>query len=277
MPVKTLDAPARFDPEFITEADLTDLATFTGMGPVECLERLRSYSMNEMARAWEDANPSSPDEIMGFYRSTDLYIWELMQWHASAARAAYWDALHTFVESHPPSRGFRRVYDFGCGVGTEALFLGERGYDVTAVDVDGLTFDFARHRLARRGMNTNFVTSTSEIPEPRGVFDAAVCFDVFEHLSDPLGAVGALVQSLRSGGMLLQQATFNNYGVHPCHLDHCIERFSGLRWHIYLAGLGLKSEGPLGYVKCSGVMRRIQRARYELWRATGLWLIEVER
>jgi len=277
MPVKTSEAPARFDPQYITEDDLADLASFTGMGTVECLERVQNYSMNEMARAWENANPSSPGEIMDFYRSTDLYVWELMQWHASAARAAYWDALFSFVESHPPSHGFRRILDFGCGVGTEALFLAERGYEVTAVDVDGPTFDFARHRLTRRGLHTAFVVSTSEIPKPDGVFDAAVCFDVFEHLSDPLGAVGALVQSLRSGGMLLQQATFNNYGVHPCHLDHCIERFSGLRWHINLAGLGLKSAGPLGYVKSSGVMRRIQRARYELWRATGLWLIQVGR
>jgi SAM-dependent methyltransferase len=277
MPVKTSDAPARFDPQYITEDDLVDLASFTGMSTVECLERVRDYSMNEMAQAWELANPSSPAEIMDFYRSTDLYIWELVQWHASSARTPYRDALHSFVESHPPSNGFRRLFDFGCGIGTEALFLAERGYEVTAVDVDGPTFDFARHRAARRGLQTDFVASTSEIPKPEGVFDGALCFDVFEHLSDPLGAVGALVQGLRVGGILLQQATFDNYGVHPCHLEHCIERFSGLRWHINLVGLGLKSEGPLAYVKCSGLRRRIQRARYELWRTTGFWLIQVGR
>jgi SAM-dependent methyltransferase len=199
-----------------------------------------------------------------------------MQWHASAARAPYWEALYSFVDSYPAAQGFPRVFDFGCGVGTDALFLAERGYEVTAVDVKGPTFEFARHRLARRGLPAHFVESTSEIPTLDKSFDAAVCFDVFEHLPDPIAAARALVKGLRSGGILLQQATFDNSGVHPCHLGSGIQRFSGLRWHINLTGMGMKSDGPLSYAKCSGISQWIQKSRYDLWRATGLWLIKVD-
>jgi len=274
VPVKTRDIPAQFDPHFITEDDLADLASFTGMSADDCLERLRDYSTNEMAEAWQAKNPSTPSEIMDFYRSTDLYVWELMQWHASAARAPYWDALYSFVEFHPPSPGSGRVFDFGCGIGTDALFLAERGYEVTAVDVGGSTFDFARNRFARRGLDARFAESTSEIPQPNEIFDAAVCFDVFEHLSDPLRAAQALIDALRPGGILLQQGAFGDDGLRPCHLKTGIERFSGFRWHIHLAGMGMKHENSLSYLKCSGLAGWGQRARYGLWRATGLWLIK---
>ncbi len=274
MPVKTRDIPSRFDPQYITDGDIEDLSSYTGMSTGECLERLRDYSTNEMAEAWQAKNPSSPSEIIEFYRSTDLYVWELMQWHASAARAPYWDALYSFVESHPPSRDFRRVFDFGCGIGTDALFLAERGYEVTAVDVDGPTFEFARHRFARRGLKARFEESTSEIPQLDEVFDAAVCFDVFEHLSDPLRAAQALIGALRPGGILLQQGAFGDDGLRPCHLQTGIERFSGLRWHIHLAGMGMKHECSLNYLKCSELDGWVQRARYGLWRATGLWLVK---
>lgn len=276
MSAETRETTARFDPQFITEDDIADLASFTGMSADECLERVRNYSMNEMARAWEIARPESPSEVMDFYRSNDLYLWELMQWHASISRTPYWNALHSFVESHPPSQDWRRVFDFGCGIGTDALFLAKSGYEVTAVDVKGPAFEFARHRLARRGLRANVIESTSGIPALDGSFDAAICFDVFEHLLDPLSSARALVQGLRSGGVLLQQATFSDYGVHPCHLEFGIRRFSGLRWHINLAGMGMKSQGPLRYAKCSGISHWMQKSRYDLWRATGLWLIKVD-
>jgi len=276
MPFKTKDIPARFDPQYITEDDLADLSSFTGMNHDDCLERLRDYSPTELADAWRARNPSSPSEIMEFYRFTDLYVWELMQWHASVARAPYWDALYSFVESHPPSQGFGRIFDFGCGIGTDALFLAERGYEVTAVDVTGPAFEFARHRFHRRGLNARFVESTSEIPRPGGRFDAAVCFDVFEHLSEPLKAAEALIESLRPGGILLQQAAFGDEGIRPCHLKAGIDHFSGLRWHIHLAGMGLRRQNSLIYLKCSGVNRWIQRARFGLWRATGFWLVRAD-
>jgi SAM-dependent methyltransferase len=275
MQVKTSDAPARFDPQYITEDDLADLASFTGMGTDECLERVRSYSMTEMAKAWEAVNPTSPSEVMAFYQTTDLYVWELMQWHSSAARTPYWDALVHFAELHPSSDGFRLVFDFGCGIGTDALFLAQRGYAVTAVDVDGPAFAFAQHRLARRGLDCRFVVSTSPIPHPDELFDAAICFDVFEHLSDPLEAARSLVGGLRPRGILIQQAGFGDDGVHPCHLRSGIECFSGLRWHINLVGMGMRNEGSLNYVKCANPDRWIQKARFGLWKMTGLWVTKV--
>src|SRR6266516_1136212 len=209
-----LDAPPRYDPVFVTEKDLEDLSLFTGMSHDECLHRLRSYSPAELAEAWRTANPRTPEALVEFYRSTDLYLWELLQWHASTARRPYWEALDWVAEHCPADRGWRRVYDFGCGIGTDALFLAANGYEVTLVDVECAASRFARFRLGRRGLSATFVESRSPLPNPDAVYDIVVCFDVLEHLPDPLEAARRLVCALRPRGVLVQQATFEDDGVH---------------------------------------------------------------
>lgn len=266
-------APTSFEPVFLSEDDVEDLSSFTGMSREECRERLRSYTLAEHAEAWERADPKTPEELLDFYRSTDLYVWELMQWHASAERLPYWEALSTFAARFSSSNGYRRVYDFGCGVGTDGLFLALRGYEVTLVDVGGPAFRFAQHRFERRGLSARFVESRSSLPEPTEIYDAAVCFDVFEHLPDPLVAARRLISALRPDGILLQEAAYER--TRPCHLTEGIRRFGGLRWYIHLAGLGLRTEGPLLYRKVTGFERLARRAAFELWRRTGLWVIHV--
>lgn len=105
-----------------------------------------------------------------------------------------------------------------------------------------------------------------------------MCFDVFEHLPNPLEAARRLVSALRPAGIMLQQGSFGDDGTHPCHLGKHVERFGGLRWHIQLAGLGLRSAGgAFAYRKTAGLLTVVQRARYLAWSATGWWLIRVPR
>ncbi len=264
------------EPVFVADEDLEDLSAFTGMDPQACLDRLQSYRFDELAEDFRRADPTTDEERMAFYGSTDLEIWELMQWHASLSRLPYRQALVAFVRDHPPETG-GRVLDFGGGVGTDALFLAERGYEVTLVDVDGPAFRFARHRFERRGIQARFVESRSPLPEPDGTYDAVVCFDVFSHLPDPLGAARRLISALRDGGIMLQRGAFGGEDEHPDKVKANVRRFAGMKWHIHLAGLGLRSLDEFTYQKAAGAARLAQRLRYALWRATGMWLIRVKR
>jgi SAM-dependent methyltransferase len=277
VPVKppVLDAPPKFDPAYVTEDDLDDLASYTGLDRGACLQRLRDYSPSELGAAWRRVAPRTQEEILDFYRSTDMYIWDLMQWHASNARRLYWQALAYVTEHYPADSGWGRVCDFGCGIGTDALFLASHGYAVTLVDVDSAVFRFARHRFERRGLKATFVESQSMLPALRDKFDVVLCFDVFEHLPDPLEAARRLVGALRDGGLLVQQGSFADSGDHPCHLADGVVRFSGLKWHIHLAGYGMRTVSGLVYRKTFGIERLAQHARYQLWRATGAWLLWV--
>ena len=72
---------------------------------------------------------------MSFYASTELYVWELMQWHESGPIALLGD--FDLVRRAIPANRVASLFDFGrCGVGTDGLFLAGRGYDVTLADVD---------------------------------------------------------------------------------------------------------------------------------------------
>jgi 2-polyprenyl-3-methyl-5-hydroxy-6-metoxy-1,4-benzoquinol methylase len=267
----------RFDPVFITDEDIDDLTSFTGMSREAVRARLSSYSLDEMAENWTRANPSADDELLEFYRSADAYLWELMQWHASADRRPYWDALAYLAQNHQAQAGWGRVYDFGCGVGSDALYLTRRGYSVTLVDVEGPAFRLARHRFQRRGLSGDFVESHSMSPEPDGTYDVVVCFDVLEHLPEPLDAARRLVACLRPGGLFLQRATFSDADRHPCHLAAGIGRFEGMSWNAQLAGLGLQSLAPLVYRKAVGLHALMQKLRFLTWRLTGLWVMRLRR
>lgn len=276
-----LTAPAsegtdRYAPIHLSDDDLDDLSTFTGLSKAECRRRVMAYSTDQLTEAWYRVKPQTPAELINFYRSSDLYIWDLTQWHASAEHDKYRHALQWFTANHPP-HAFGRVYDFGCGIGTDALYLAARGYDVTAVDVGGPVLDFARHRFRRRGLSAQFVESHSAVPEISGQYDAIVCFDVFEHLPEPLAAARRLVSALRPGGVLLQRGGFGGSDERPYHLQSGIERYGGIKWHIHLTGLGLVSSHEMGYRKVSGASSLVPRSRFWLWRASGMWLSRVDR
>jgi 2-polyprenyl-3-methyl-5-hydroxy-6-metoxy-1,4-benzoquinol methylase len=268
-------ARERFEPLHLTSDDLEDLSAFTGLPVHDCNERVRSYSLAEMSLAWRAANPQTSQEMLAFYGSTDLYIWEQAQWHASPDRASYWEALERLSTRFPANAGYKRVLDFGAGIGTDAAYLAERGYSVTLVDVPGPAFRFARHRFERRGLKGTFLESRSHLPVPDREYDVVVCFDVFEHLVDPLEAARRLVACLRPDGVMLQTGAFKDEGNHPCHLPDGIERFGGARWSIYLAGLGLRGIGDGLLAKSNRTLAAIQRLRYLMWRRTGLWLIRL--
>lgn len=274
--VPQLSSPARLDPVFLTEQDVDDLSTFFGLPKQDCVERLKSYSPEEMASLWRRRNPQTADGILAFYCETDLYIWELMQWHASLDRRPYWRALKLLTEMLPPGHPSPRVLDFGCGIGTDGLFLALRGYDVILVDVDGPAFKFAQHRFTRRGLRGTFRVSQSGLPTIEKGFSAAICFDVFEHLPDPLGAARRLIAGLEPGGLLLQRGAFGESGGQPCHLREHVKQFAGLRWHIWLTSLGVRPIANLVYQKCMGKERLLQDLRFGLWKLTGLWVTRVD-
>jgi len=277
MPVNPpTDLTARHVPEYLTDEDVLDLATFFEIEPEDARERVETYRSSELAQLWHRLQPQTGDELVAFYAGTDLVVWELMQWHASASRGQYWAALTYVLEHYPPSR-FSRVLDFGAGVGTDALFLASHGYNVTLVDVPGVTFDFARHRFKRHGLQAHFKESLGPVPVVDDVFDISICFDVLEHLPDPSEAIGRIIAATRPDGAIVQQASFGYRDEHPCHLHDATHEYSGLRWHIRLCRFGLRNESPMVYRRLSGLARLTQLARVAFWRMTGLWLVQVPR
>lgn len=263
-----------FDPVFLTQEDLEDASSFFCISSEDCASRIRSYSMTELADRWRAAGPRSEAEQVAFYENVEEYVWEQLQWHASPDRLAHWAMLERLASLCPPDR-YPRVLDFGCGIGTDALYLAARGYRPTLMDVSGPAFRFAQHRFRRRGLEAEFKVSKGTVPvlEPSS-FDLALCFDVLEHMPDPFATVRSIVKALRPGGALLERSPFEDDGDHPCHLRSGITRFGSGGWEPALASLGLQGQAGIRFVT-SGRRRFVERMRARIWRLTGLWVVRI--
>jgi 2-polyprenyl-3-methyl-5-hydroxy-6-metoxy-1,4-benzoquinol methylase len=257
-----------------TRADLQDLellADFTRLPVGACVERLRGYQLEEMAAAWRERNPVTAKEIREFYSDTDLYLWELLTWNGSNEYTPYLERLRRLADQWPP-RQFPRALDYGSGVGSVALRLAELGYQVTIADVPGRTFDFAQARLKQRGISFEAIPVTSDVPAlPPNYWDVITCFDVIEHVPNPATIGRVLVRALRRGGGAAIVASFDTQSsTWPHHLPAGAARFGGHRWRLFLQGLGVRLSGDCQYRKPEAIAAWLLRARYLLWKTTGL-------
>jgi SAM-dependent methyltransferase len=121
-----------------------------------------------------------------------------------------WDTGH-------PSTELRRVVaedgiapcaavEVGCGTGTNAVWLAQQGFDVTANDISPLAIERARANAAAAGVSVHFVcgdlTNTPEIVGPFDfLFDRGV-YHIVRNLDLP-GYLRTLQRTLRPGALAL--------------------------------------------------------------------------
>ncbi len=255
------------------EEDIKDLAAFTGVPASDCRRRIMNAPARATAALWLDRYPRTASEILSFYCAAEPYLWELVAWHHSPSRRKYGSLLAYVAEHFPPQAGYRRVLDFGCGIGSDALCLAKYGYDVTLMDVEGPAFRFAQYRFAQRRVPAQFVESSWPIPRLAQTYDLVVAFDVFEHLPDPMLAVRTLIASLRSHGIFVQTTDFGEEIDHPMHLHANTLQFSGPRWNLWLTSLPLRSWSEQSEHIYEKIKNSVVRyLRFLLWRSTGVYV-----
>ena len=123
------------------------------------------------------------------YRTSEAYLYNLTAFAMTGTKLPYLEAVAAAL---PPGA---RVLDVGCGIGSDGLWLLERGFDVTFADFDNPSTRYLRWRLDRRGVRAP-VVDVDAGPLPGG-FDLAYAFDVLEHVPDPFSFVAALERAGR--------------------------------------------------------------------------------
>jgi len=99
-----------------------------------------------------------------------------------------------------------RLLDLGCGTGENALFLSQKGFDVTGVDASAVALERARGKAERRGLPVSFVRGDAlRLPElSLGIFDTVLdcgLFHVFNN-AERLRYLRALETVLLPGGRI---------------------------------------------------------------------------
>ena len=97
-----------------------------------------------------------------------------------------------------------RVLDLGCAGGFMAEALDDRGAVVTGIDPAAEAVVAARSHADQSGRNIRYDTGIGEaLPYEDGAFDAVVCVDVLEHVSDLDRVLSEVARVLKPGGLFL--------------------------------------------------------------------------
>jgi 2-polyprenyl-6-hydroxyphenyl methylase/3-demethylubiquinone-9 3-methyltransferase len=98
----------------------------------------------------------------------------------------------------------KRVLDLGCAGGFMAEAMAQRGAQVTGIDPAAGAIAAARAHAAREGHKITYDVGVGEaLPYRDGAFDAVVCVDVLEHVSDLNQVLAEVARVLEPGGIFL--------------------------------------------------------------------------
>ena len=197
--------------------DLVDeAAEYLGIPLAEAWDRLRGAG-DRFRDEWIATVGQSTDAtlITEFYNRVDTELFELLEWHAV-------DPIHyrTLIlrDAVRPRRG-RSYLDYGSGIGSDAVVFAEAGYSVTVADISDLLLGFAEFRCRKRGATVHTIDLKSQ-ELPANAYDVAVCFDVLEHIPEPIPVVHRIHRAMRRGGVVAIHAPFGHDPEHPMHVVH---------------------------------------------------------
>ena len=93
------------------------------------------------------------------------------------------------------------VLDLGAGMGGFAVALAREGRAVSAMDYNYAYCEIARTRACRYGLNLAALVAAGEaLPFPNQAFGVLTCWDVVEHVQDPVALLSEIARVLKPEG-----------------------------------------------------------------------------
>ncbi len=95
----------------------------------------------------------------------------------------------------------KRVADMACAQGNFGLLLAERGYEVTAVDINPEFLKYAKKKYTGGSFQT-VQANLIEFRDPKG-FDCILLGEIIEHVAFPEALLRAAFENLKPGGICI--------------------------------------------------------------------------
>lgn len=91
-----------------------------------------------------------------------------------------------------------KVLDLACGTGRNSLFLAEKGYEVTAIDVSQTAIKMAKNKAQEKGLKISWIIADLDIFKISGKYDIILSFFYVNKKM-----VSDIIKSLNVGGILI--------------------------------------------------------------------------
>ncbi len=105
----------------------------------------------------------------------------------------------------------KTVLDLGCAGGFMAEAMASRGANVTGIDPAAEAIAAARSHARSQGLRIGYDVGVGEaLPYDAAAFDAVVCVDVLEHVTDLHKVLAEVARVLRPGGLFLYDTINRN-------------------------------------------------------------------
>jgi SAM-dependent methyltransferase len=187
-----------------------DLKQFTGLREDEWMKRMKRVDNFHFEGEHMFWNPQSSTELAWYYSSSVSYLF------ANALHPADASVVKASLE-----KGVNEpVLDYSGGVGNNIIYLAEKGFQCQYFGIGVMEKAFSEYRFQQRGYLENGLVEIKH-PFVDGKFDpiqsvlpgneslgAILALDVLEHIPNYHKVVMAMVESLKVGGVIIENSPF---------------------------------------------------------------------
>ncbi|EGV20673.1 class I SAM-dependent methyltransferase [Thiocapsa marina] len=140
---------------------------------------------------------------------TDISGYRYSQASLSHAHGVLLDPVYRILGVLYPTCGDRRLFELGCGNGSVANALTQRGWDVTGVD-PSLT-GIAQARAAFPGLKLRNGSAYDDLVGQYGQFPVVLSLEVIEHVYAPRHYARTVIDLLSDGGVAIISTPYHGY------------------------------------------------------------------
>lgn len=171
---------------------------------------------------WKAHNPQNQEGASKFYSEGEGQLWYCVAGSGNNDSTELQKGTITHrvaVENLGNYIKREKIVDYGCGMGMAGFIFHNLGYDVTFADVPGKMFNFLKYRCMKQGRwDIKFINIRAKFPLTE-MYDIIMCYDVLEHVFDPVDVLNHLSQHLNEGGLMIVEVFFDDVGgTAPYHI-----------------------------------------------------------
>jgi 2-polyprenyl-3-methyl-5-hydroxy-6-metoxy-1,4-benzoquinol methylase len=194
---------------------ITELAEYSGKPYLE-VEKYCEASVQLGNVAWQQADTNNPQDVLNYYKTSTLYLYELTWWHSLRDDRRFADSV--ICMEYAKKNNLYKFLDFGCGIGSHSIVMASEGLNTTLFDVSEDLVNYAKWRMEQRNFSAEYMSGDPNTLT--GEYDFILALDVLEHIPDPYETLKLLINRLSPNGILCVSVPSTPLPSRPMHYDY---------------------------------------------------------